>query len=153
MRIDELKRVDETFGFDGCVMVNALFSPLDTELKHYRKPQNKVKCSAVGSVILEKVDKNSLVHKPKQEKVSDDPLHIKLTHLNTNPLRNEIIEMNPFNHKAAFKFNPEKVGIRKGSYPIAGDTSTEHSKIVDKISVRSTLTKNLENQRKRTLST
>lgn len=150
-RVNEHKRVDETFGFDGWVMVNALFSPLETELKYYKKSQNKAKWSVVGSVILEKVDRDDMMNKSKLNKIQDDLLNVKFAYKNPSHLG---YEKNPFNHKTAFKFNPDKVSHRKSSFPLeAGDASTKNSKKANKIPVRYDLTKNLENPRECSIST
>jgi hypothetical protein len=94
------------------------------------------------------------MNKSKLNKIQGDLLNLKFAYKNPSHLGYEIIEKNPFNHKTAFKFNPDKVSHRKSSFPLeAGDVTTKNSKKNNNIPVRYALTKNLENFRKCSIST
>lgn len=56
--INERKRVDETFGFEGCLVVNVVFSPVDIEEQSNNRSSNKLNYCLIGSVILTKNEKS-----------------------------------------------------------------------------------------------
>lgn len=75
-RIDDKKRVDETFGHEGCVVVNVLFSTLETEARFTKKAKHKVKCGVVGSVVLQKFEKTNEEQKRVTPDISRPEEHI-----------------------------------------------------------------------------
>jgi len=93
--INPENRVDETFGYDGCIVVEAKFSSLSNEISlRSKKPNKKVDCAIAGYVILEKLQTDtsdlSRGHKGTEKTIDSmekEILKIKKIHT----------EMNPFN--------------------------------------------------------
>lgn len=129
------KKVEETFGYEGWVVVTAVFSSLSHEFRFGKKTENKTECAIVGNVVLEKLDKdvstNANQTMDRTDDVSVDKINNEMKFLTKNPT-----ERNPFNKNKLFKFNPERLAHRKSSFGAPMDSqfcksTTNLNKIVE----------------------
>jgi hypothetical protein len=105
-RIDETKTVDESFDFNGCIVVNVLFSTLSQELRFGKKSKNKTELKITGSVVMkknheeEREDGGSIPDK-------NDSITVDKINKDMKMIKNTPIEKNPFGTNVMFKFNPK----------------------------------------------
>jgi len=146
VNIDPEKKVDDTFGHDGCIVVDAVFNTLSHEVKSQNKiilkldepevPIQESRC-IVGCVILE----SSNCYQDENQDHGEDG------QINQNTLKkiNLITESGPF-YKGLFKFNALKMMERKGSYIEMKDLkmSKKHSNQYNRIDDVAIVTFNIE---------